>query len=85
MRSESEAGTVREPGEYAVRGGIIDMFPPGQENPVRLDLFGDDVEGIRQFDALSQRTTGRFDALRLYPVSEVCTGGRSLPTTCTWP
>ena len=67
----TRAGTVREPGEYAVRGGIVDMFPPGQEDPIRLDLFGDEVEGIRQFDALSQLTKGRLDALRLYPVSEV--------------
>ncbi len=65
------ASTVREPGEYAVRGGIVDVFPPGQEDPVRLDFFGDDVEGIRQFDALSQRTTGKLERFDLYPVSEV--------------
>ena len=46
--------TVREPGEFAIRGGIIDIFPPGAEEPLRLDLFGDVLEGIRGFDALSQ-------------------------------
>ncbi|MFT5181366.1 MAG: transcription-repair coupling factor (superfamily II helicase), partial [Alphaproteobacteria bacterium] len=63
--------TVREPGEFAVRGGIIDVFPPGTEDPLRLDLFGDDLEGIRGFDALSQRTIGERDGFNLMPASEV--------------
>ncbi len=49
---------VMEPGEYAVRGDILDIFPTGAEEPLRIDLFGDDVEKIRTFDVLSQRTTG---------------------------
>jgi len=63
--------TVREPGEFAVRGGIIDVFPPSTEDPLRLDLFGDELEGIRSFDALSQRTVGARDSLNLMPASEV--------------
>ena len=63
--------TVGEPGEYAVRGGIVDVFPPGQEQPVRLDFFGDDLESLRLFDPLSQRTTGTVERLTLKPVSEV--------------
>ncbi|MCZ6586345.1 MAG: transcription-repair coupling factor, partial [Alphaproteobacteria bacterium] len=63
--------TVREPGEFAVRGGIIDVFPPGTEDPLRLDLFGDVLEGIRAFDALSQRTIGARESLDLMPASEV--------------
>jgi transcription-repair coupling factor (superfamily II helicase) len=63
--------TVREPGEYAVRGGIVDIFPPGTVEPVRLDLFGDEVERIRGFDALSQRSTSRLDRLELKAMSEV--------------
>ncbi|MHA1600581.1 MAG: CarD family transcriptional regulator, partial [Alphaproteobacteria bacterium] len=63
--------TVGEPGEYALRGGIVDVFPPGEEGPLRLDLFGDELESIRRFDALSQRTTGTADSLVLTPVSEV--------------
>ncbi|MCS6855113.1 MAG: transcription-repair coupling factor, partial [Elioraea sp.] len=51
------ANTVIEPGEYAVRGGLIDLFPAGREEPVRIDLFGDEVEEIRSFDPLSQRST----------------------------
>ncbi|WP_207457749.1 transcription-repair coupling factor [Azospirillum sp. SYSU D00513] len=67
----SRAQTVREPGEFAVRGGIIDMFPPGTEEPLRLDLFGDELEGVRAFDPMSQRTTEKRDGFALKPVSEV--------------
>ena len=65
------SGTVVEPGEYAVRGGIIDVFPPGVVQPARLDLLGDTLESIRHFDPLSQRTTGKIRRLELNPVSEV--------------
>ncbi|MCZ6764530.1 MAG: transcription-repair coupling factor [Alphaproteobacteria bacterium] len=64
-------GTVREPGEYTRRGGILDFFPPGVENPVRLDFFGDELEAIRTFDAISQRSTGTNDTVRLGPASEI--------------
>ena len=50
------AGTVMEPGEYAMRGGIIDIFPAGEADPVRLDLFGDTIESIRRFDPATQRS-----------------------------
>ena len=63
--------TVREPGEYAVRGGIVDLWPAGAAQPVRLDFFGDTLESLRTFDALSQRSTGALDGLQLRPVSEI--------------
>ncbi|MBL8674209.1 MAG: transcription-repair coupling factor, partial [Rhodospirillales bacterium] len=63
--------TVMEPGEYAVRGGLVDLFPPGEAEPIRLDLFGDTVESIRRFDAMSQRSTGALDAVVLRPVGEI--------------
>jgi len=63
-------GTVMEAGEYAVRGGIIDLFPSGGAEPVRLDMFGDTVESIRTFDPLSQRSIGSADRLTLGPVAE---------------
>ena len=62
--------TVRETGEFAVRGGIVDVFPPGQADPVRLDFFGDEIETIRRFDAASQRSTGKCENLILRPVTE---------------
>ncbi|MGQ4272894.1 transcription-repair coupling factor [Terrihabitans sp. B22-R8] len=65
------ASTVRDTGEYAVRGGIIDLFPPGHPAPVRLDFFGDTLESIRPFDPETQRSTSQMRALDLVPVSEV--------------
>ncbi len=64
------ASTVREPGEYAVRGGILDLFPPGMDSPVRLDFFGDALETIRSFDAQTQRSEETLRGLDLVPVSE---------------
>ncbi|PWC55889.1 transcription-repair coupling factor [Azospirillum sp. TSO22-1] len=67
----TRAQTVREPGEFAIRGGIVDLFPPGTAEPLRLDLFGDELEGVRAFDPMSQRTTEKCDGVALKPVSEV--------------
>ncbi|WP_123695368.1 transcription-repair coupling factor [Allostella humosa] len=64
-------GTVREAGEYALRGGILDLFPPGADLPIRIDRFGDQVEAMRAFDPLTQRSTGELEAISLMPVSEV--------------
>ncbi|WP_243613753.1 transcription-repair coupling factor [Shimia aestuarii] len=66
-----QAPTVMEPGDYAIRGGIIDIFPPGEGGPVRLDLFGDVLDGARRFDPATQRTTEKLDLVELAPVSEV--------------
>ncbi|MCY4430523.1 MAG: transcription-repair coupling factor, partial [Rhodospirillales bacterium] len=64
-------GTVMEPGEFAARGSLLDVFPAGSEHPARIDFFGDDVESIRVFDPMSQRTSGGLDALEILPFSEV--------------
>src|SRR6476620_872550 len=66
----TRSSTVREPGEYAVRGGILDLFPAGLDQPVRFDFFGDSLESIRTFDAETQRTLLDMRALDLVPVSE---------------
>ena len=63
-------GTVMEPGEYALRGGIIDIFPTGHDFPLRLDCFGEVIESIRRFDPLTQRSGERIEALVIRPVSE---------------
>ena len=63
--------TVGEPGEYALRGGLLDVFPPGAEQPLRLDFFGDELESIRSFDPLTQISSGPAESLSLKPVSEV--------------
>ena len=67
----TQAPTVMEPGDYAIRGGIIDIFPPGHASPARLDLFGDVLDGARRFDVATQRTTKKLDLIELAPVSEV--------------
>ena len=59
---------VYEVGDYAVRGGILDFFPPGEEAPIRVDLFGDTVESIRWFDPQSQRSEDTLDAVRVLPL-----------------
>lgn len=64
------AEQVMEPGEFAIRGGLIDLYPPGQGDPIRIDLFGDEVDSLRAFDPISQRTTGKVKTLRLKPMSE---------------
>jgi transcription-repair coupling factor (superfamily II helicase) len=67
----TQAPTVTEPGDYALRGGIIDIYPPGEAGPVRLDLFGDVLDGLRRFDPATQRTTQKLNRVELAPVSEV--------------
>ncbi|MBW6526648.1 transcription-repair coupling factor [Sphingomonas sp. RHCKR7] len=62
--------TVHDQGEYAVRGGIVDLFPSGEEQALRLDFFGDEIESVRSFDPADQRTTGRLDGFVLLPASE---------------
>ncbi|MEJ8476775.1 transcription-repair coupling factor [Roseibium algae] len=71
MNGFSRTPTVRETGEFAVRGGIIDLFTPGSEEPVRLDFFGDTLESIRSFEPESQRTSKQLKRLDLVPMSEV--------------
>ncbi len=67
----NRTGTVVEPGDFAVRGGLVDVFPAGQEVPVRLDFFGDTLESIRSFDPQTQRTTDQLKRLRLIAANEV--------------
>ncbi len=61
---------VMEPGEFAVRGGVLDLFPAGSPVPYRLDLFGEEVESIREFDPASQRSGKQLDGIRLLPARE---------------
>ncbi|MEL6751472.1 MAG: CarD family transcriptional regulator, partial [Pseudomonadota bacterium] len=63
--------TVRDTGEFAVRGGILDLFAPGADGPVRLDFFGDTLESLREFDVATQRSGSAIKFLALAPMSEV--------------
>ncbi len=63
--------TVADAGEFAVRGGLVDLFPSGMPHGLRLDFFGDEIETVRTFDPADQRTTGRADdGFTLLPASE---------------
>jgi transcription-repair coupling factor (superfamily II helicase) len=67
----SPVSTVAEPGDFAIRGGIIDIFPPGNTGPVRLDFFGDVLDGARRFDPISQRTIAKLKSVEFAPMSEI--------------
>jgi transcription-repair coupling factor (superfamily II helicase) len=62
--------TVAEHGEYAVRGSLIDLFPAGEEMALRLDFFGDEIDTLRRFDPIDQRSTDKAEAFTLMPASE---------------
>ena len=66
----ARASSVRDVGDYAMRGGILDLYAPGALAPIRLDFFGDALESIRAFDPETQRTTGQLRSLDLVPMSE---------------
>jgi transcription-repair coupling factor (superfamily II helicase) len=65
-----KASTVREPGDFALRGGIVDLWPPGSEQPLRLDFFGATLDAIRTFDAETQLSSDRIHEIELLPASE---------------
>jgi transcription-repair coupling factor (superfamily II helicase) len=62
--------SVHDAGEYAVRGSIVDLFPAGASQPIRLDLFGDEIETMKTFDPSDQRSTGKAEPFTLMPASE---------------
>ncbi len=70
--------TVRDAGEYAMRGSIIDLFPTGHENPIRIDMFGDEVESLKIFDPATQVSAGKLMALRLLPATEYALDTKSV-------
>ena len=69
---------TERPGQFAVRGDIIDIFDLTQENPVRIELWGDEVETIRSFDVLSQRSVEQLEYIRIFPASEMILEGPRL-------
>ena len=61
---------VEMAGEYSLRGGILDVFPPGQDEPLRIEFFGDEIESIRRFDPATQRSTHKLTECVLQPLTE---------------
>ena len=66
-----QTGQVESSGQFAVRGGILDIFPLTEENPVRIEFWGDEVDSIRSFDTQSQRSIENLEGLHIYPACEV--------------
>jgi len=69
-----QVGLVEEPGDFAVKGGIVDLFTPTSEEPHRLEFFGDTLESLRRFDPSNQRSTGRVDQARVLPCTQMLLG-----------
>ncbi len=63
-------GQVEMPGQFSVRGGIIDIYSLTEENPWRIELWGDEIDSIRSFDAESQRSLENLDEITIYPAVE---------------
>ena len=70
--------TVREAGEFAVRGGIIDIYPAGRDEPLRLDFFGDELESVKRFDPITQRSIDSIEFAKLSPVAEIILNSESI-------
>ncbi len=66
----ASSDVVEMPGQYALRGGILDVYSPEAERPVRIEFFGDEVESIRRFDPTSQRSSNPMDEALLLPLTE---------------
>jgi len=63
--------TVTRPGEVAVRGGILDIYPTGEKHPLRIEFFGDEIDSIRSFDTNKQRTIARREEVLILPADEI--------------
>ncbi len=84
----AEAGYTRqdptdEPGEFSVRGGVVDFFPPGSREPIRLEFVGDTIESLRTYDPATQRSTGGIDQARIVPLQELLSDADSPDRTAT--
>ena len=61
---------VEVPGQFSIRGGIMDVFPLTEDNPWRIELWGDEIDSIRSFDVQSQRSIENMEEIAIYPVLE---------------
>jgi transcription-repair coupling factor (superfamily II helicase) len=82
VRRLFETGYKREdfieaPGQFSRRGGILDVFPPTDLNPIRVEFFGDAVESIRTFDVINQRRIGEIDRVEIFPAAEIILTGET--------
>jgi transcription-repair coupling factor (superfamily II helicase) len=80
----TQAGIVVMPGSFSIRGGIVDLFVPGRTNPVRAEFFGDEIESLRLFDPLSQRSVESIESIRVIPASELFLDDESRSRGMRW-
>jgi len=73
---------VEDPGTFSVRGGIVDIFSPAQQNPIRLELFGDTIDSLRTFDPLTQRSLSELSSFALIPAHEVLFNEETILSCC---
>ncbi len=78
-------GLVANPGEFAVRGGIVDLFPPDEASPLRLELWGDDIDSIRRLDPVSQRAQDTLEEVTIRPARLDPPDGAGVPLTAHLP
>src|SRR4029077_9470776 len=69
---------VEMPGQYALRGGILDVYSPEADRPLRIEFFGDEADSIREFDPASQRSSNPVDEALLLPLTETPVNGHLL-------
>jgi len=67
----SREGMVEQPGQFSLRGGVLDIYPSTDNDPLRLEFFGDEIESLRPFDPASQRSRGAVPSVMLYPAREI--------------
>src|SRR2546422_1009649 len=77
----SREDPVDEHGEFAVRGGILDLFPAGEAQPVRLEFIGDTIESMRRYDPATQRSVAAIDQLLVVPLTDVLAADLKIRTT----
>jgi transcription-repair coupling factor (superfamily II helicase) len=75
----SRVSLVEDPGEYSVRGGLLDLFSPGEKNPIRIEFFGDIVESIRYFSPFTQRGIKNLNETVILPATEAIISKDELP------
>ena len=71
------SGLVESPGQFGIRGGIIDIFPLTEDLPVRIELWGDEVDSLRSFDTETQRSVEKLEKVQIYPATEMILSRRS--------
>ena len=77
------ADTVLDPGQFSHRGGLLDVWPPSEPHPVRLDFFGDEIDTLRRFDPGSQRTVEKLESILITPAREFLLQSTELSETDT--